>query len=108
MCSFSVAVNRRKVNEDGSHDVDYFRVSAWSKLGEMCAKWLVKGRKVCVVGPVTVSIRTGNDGKTYTNLEVTAEDVEFLSQRENDNQAAAQPSNVPQGFAQVESDELPF
>lgn len=114
VCSFTVAVNRRRVNEDGSRDADFFRVTAWRQLGENCAKWLIKGRKVCVVGPVSVKTYTGQDGKTYANLEVTAEDVEFLG----GNDAQPAPQSAPQaqqtempiagGFTAVETDELPF
>lgn len=78
VCNFTVAVNRRNREE-----ADYFRVSAWNQLGENCGKFLAKGRKVSVVGPVSVSTYTGQDGNVHANLEVTAEDVEFLSPRQD-------------------------
>ena len=113
MCSFTVAVNRRRTQQNQQPEADFFRVSAWRQLGENCGKWLIKGRKVCVVGPVSVNTYTGQDGKTYANLEVTAEDVEFLGG--NEAQPAA-PAQAPQqtampttgGFTAVETDELPF
>ena len=110
VCTFSVAVNRRQ-KRDGQPEADYFRVSAWRELGENCAKWLIKGRKVAVVGPVSVSTYTGQDGKNHANLEVLAQDVEFLSP------AGEKPQETPQeapqvdqqsGMQQVEPDELPF
>ena len=76
VCGFTVAVNRRNRDE-----ADYFRVSAWDKLGENCQKFLLKGRKVCVIGPVTVRTYQANDGTTKASLEVTAQDVEFLTPR---------------------------
>lgn len=82
VCTFTVAVNRRRTQE-GQPDADFFRVTAWRQLGENCAKYLSKGRKVCVVGPVSISTYTGNDGKTRANMEVTADDVEFLTPKEN-------------------------
>ena len=105
VCGFTVAVNRRR-RQGEEEQTDFFRVSAWRQLGENCAKWLIKGRKVCVVGPVSVSTYTGQDGKTYANLEVTAEDVEFLG----GNEAQSAPQAAPQqgGFTAVETDELPF
>ena len=77
VCNFTVAVNRRNRDE-----ADFFRVSAWTQLGENCGKFLAKGRKVSVVGPVSVSTYTGQDGSVHANLEVTAEAVEFLSPRQ--------------------------
>ena len=82
LTTFTVAVNRRRTQE-GQTDADFFRVTAWRALGENCAKYLAKGRKVCVVGPVSISTYTGNDGKARANLEVTADDVEFLTPKES-------------------------
>ena len=52
-CStFTLAVNRRTSSES----TDYFRVTAWRQLGALCAKYLSKGRKVCVTGPVSCNV----------------------------------------------------
>jgi len=130
VCDFSVAVNRRGRRDPQSNqpEADFFRVSAWRELGENCAKYLSKGRKVCVVGPVSVRTYQASDGTTRANLEVMATEVEFLSAR-NDNEttggyaapasaapaapvAPAAPASVAEsqsaGFTAVETDELPF
>ena len=120
VCDFTVAVNRR-VRRDaqaGQPEADFFRVSAWRQLGENCAKFLAKGRKVCVVGPVSVRTYQANDGTTRASLEVTADEVEFLSSR-NEGEAGGfnAPAAAPEapsadsqaaGFTAVETDELPF
>ena len=118
VCSFTVAVNRRGRRDDASAqpEADFFRVSAWRQLGENCAKYLAKGRKVCVIGPVSVRTFQGNDGTTHASLEMTADDVEFLSSRNEDGAAGnyAAPAAAPAadtqaaGFTAVETDELPF
>ena len=120
VCDFTVAVNRRQRRDaqNGQPEADFFRVTAWRERGELCAKYLAKGRKVCVIGPVSVRTFTGNDGTTRASLEVTADEVEFLSSR-NDAEAAGgynapaaaeAPSAESQaaGFTAVETDELPF
>ena len=119
VCDFTVAVNRRqrKDAQNGQPDADFFRVSAWRERGELCAKYLANGRKVCVIGPVSVRTYTGNDGVMRASLEVTADEVEFLSSR-NDAEAAGgyaapaaeAPSAEPAAaaFTAVETDELPF
>ena len=112
VCSFTVAVNRRQSAQNRQNgqetEADYFRVTAWRERGETCAKFLQKGKKVCVVGPVGVSTYEGRDGKTYANLEITAEDVEFLSPRVSDPPVPEEPKDAQTGFAQVDTDELPF
>ena len=118
VCSFTVAVNRRQRNaEAGQPEADFFRVSAWRGLGENCSKYLAKGRKVAVTGSVSVSTYTGNDGTFRANLEVTADDVEFLTPR---GEGGEMPASAPRamapapaapknnGFVQVDDDELPF
>lgn len=103
VCSFTVAVNRRGQDDK----TDYFRVSAWNKTGETCQKYLAKGRKVAVTGPVSVSTYTGQDGKTYANLEVMAQDVEFLTPKaEQAAPAPATPAN--NGYQEVTDDDCPF
>lgn len=100
VCQFTVAVNRRR-KEDGA---DYFRVSAWNKLAEICEGALKKGSKVAVEGPVSVSTYT-KDGENRFTLEVLANDVEFLTPR---SEAAAETPVSTKGFTEVTDEELPF
>ena len=105
VCSFTVAVNRRKRKNTNQPDTDFFRVSAWRELGENCNKYLAKGRKVCVVGLVYARAFTGKDGEPRASLEVTAEDVEFLTSKADtlDKQSGMEKVTVDNPF-----DELPW
>lgn len=105
VCNFTLAVNRR--GEPGQEqETDFFRVTAWRQLGENCAKYLAKGRKAFVSGPVSVSTYQAQDGSTRVQLEVTAEDVEFLTPK---GEAGAAPTaTVPQGYTEIDNSELPF
>jgi len=106
VCSFTVAVNRRKTNGN-QPEADYFNVTAWRERGEICVKYLSKGKKVSVVGPVSVRAWESN-GKHGASLEVTAEEVEFLSPRDQP-QAVEPPVDQQTGFQQVQmADDLPF
>lgn len=123
--TFTLAVNRRR-QQEGQPDADFFRVTAWRGLAETCGKYLDKGRKVCVVGPVSINTYTGNDGQTRASMEVTAEDVEFLTprneqsekdlhqvQKEQAQEAAYQKAEREaiqneKDYVNVETDDLPF
>lgn len=109
VCTFTVAVNKRK-QQGQQEEAEFFRVSAWRERGEICAKFLQKGKKVCVVGPVSVSTYTGQNGETRANLEVTADEVEFLSPRVSDAPLHEEPKDPQTGYTQVQfdSDQLPF
>lgn len=101
VCTFSVAVNRR------GEGVDYFRVNAWGALGETCQKYLAKGRKVAVVGPVSASSYTTQDGKARASMDIMAQDVEFLTPRELYVYKPA-PDTPHEDYTPVDDDDLPF
>ena len=111
VCSFTVAVNRKPTQaqrQNGERpEADYFSVTAWRERGELCAKFLDKGKKVCVIGPV--SVRTWENGEKHgASLEITAEEIEFLSPRISDPAEPPTPRDAQTGFERVETDELPF
>ena len=105
VCQFTIAVNRRDRGE-----TDFFRISAWNQLGDNCAKWLIKGKKVAVVGSISATAYIAQDGKARASLEVTAQDVEFLSPAgKTDEKPVETPQKAPSGFVDVSGqEELPF
>lgn len=108
VCSFGLAVNDRRGSEQNTQ---FFRVSAWDRMGESCMTYLTKGKKVFVAGPLTVRTYNKSDGSTGVSLEVTANDVEFLSPRDEpaaDTSYSAPPPPQPSAPMPVETDELPF
>ena len=95
VCTFTVAVNRRKTGNNQQPESDFFRVSAWDGLAKSCGQFLAKGRKVAVVGSVSVHTFQTQTGETKAQLEVNASDVEFLSPKGD-------------GFTQVDEPDDPF
>ena len=103
VASFTIAVNRRFKGQDGEKVTDFFTVVAWNQLGEMCGKYLAKGKKVAVSGELqTRSYEDKNGVKRYVT-EIVADEVEFLSPREK-----SESTSVPEGFVEIEDGELPF
>ena len=103
VCSFTVAVNKRVKKDGEQQDADFFRVSAWRGLADVCSKYLAKGRKVAVVGSVSLHTYESQNGKQGASLEVVADDVEFLSQRTEQMQIDTQS-----GMQVVETDDCPY
>lgn len=127
VCSFTVAVNQRptKAQREAGQEppAKFYRVTVWRELAENCNKFLAKGRKVYCEGSISASAYVSDkDGKPHASLELTANEVEFLSSRGdavdgsasagNAAQAPAEaspaPAVDPSGFTAVETDELPF
>ena len=102
VCTFTIAVNGRKSDDPTA----YFRITVWRQLAEICNRYLTKGKKVFVSGPVSVSTYTAKDGSTKASLEVTAEDVEFLSPAGTGAENAQVDERA--GFVKVEDEILPF
>lgn len=116
LCSFGLAVNRRRKVE-GQPEVDFFNVTAWRQLGELCARYLSKGRKVCVVGQIQIRTYDAQDGTKRTAVDIVADDIEFLSSARDagtENSGAAAPAKTAagdydtSGFAQADEEELPI
>ena len=105
VCSFTVAVNRRR-REGQEQEADFFRVAVWSQMAEICNKYLTKGKKVAVTGPVRVSTYT-KDGTTRATMEVFGENIEFLSPK-GEGTGTQETAPATGGFVQVDTDELPF
>ena len=120
VCQFNIAADLKAKNQDGTKKSEFILVSAFGKLGEVTGKYLHKGRKVTCSGELSGAAYTGSDGQAHYSLRMNAEDVEFMMGRnaeeeEQKAQDAAQVQNaykqsngVPEGFVEVDSNELPF
>lgn len=82
--NFSIAVNRDYSNGAGERDTDFFSITAWRSLAENCAKFLKKGKKVCVVGTVQTRSYESEKGEKHFVFDVVAEQIEFLSPKNKD------------------------
>jgi len=94
VCSFTVAVNRRKTPEAGQPEADFFRVTTWRQLAELCSKYLAKGRKVAVVGEISLQQYNDANGLPRYSMEVKADEVEFLTPRTADAPPAPEQTNA--------------
>lgn len=115
VCSFTLAVNRRMKKQDGTQETDFINVTAWRQLGELCAKYLAKGKKAAVSGSLQTRTYEAKDGSKRSAFEIVAEEVEFLTpvgadaQRGNSGGAEGQQEgNGDFTKVEVEDDQLPF
>lgn len=97
-CSFTVAVNRRVRNADGSRTADFIPVVAWRQLADLCGQYLAKGRKVNVVGSIQTRSYDAQDGSKRYVTEIVADTVDFLSSSDGAH------SNAPAGAPEVSHD----
>ena len=98
VCRFGVAVNRYSGQEE--RQTDFYNVTAWRRLGETVARYTKKGNKIAVYGDLQIRQYDATDGTRRTSVDVVAQDVEFLTpkQQSGDDFYDAPAAN-PQGAA---------
>ena len=122
VCSFTIAVNRRFASQGAERQTDFFRINAWRQLGENCSRYLSKGKKVAVIGELQARTYEDKDHNTRMSLDVSADEVEFLTPKNaqedsgysagNSYSSGSQPKAAPavdvSAFADISSDDIPF
>lgn len=107
VCDFSVGVNRSFSDKTGTQvtETTWLKVTTWGKLAEACNNCLKKGSKVFVSGRLNVDPNTGgpriwagDDGTARSNFEITADQVEFLSTKAEDEARATKTASAGNGI----------
>ncbi len=77
--TFSVAVDRQWKSRSGEarKETDWFTVDAWGKLGQICQKFLGKGRLVFIEGRLLTQ-RWENEGEVKYFTKVVASSMQML------------------------------
>ena len=107
VCNFTLAVSRRFPGADGQKVTDFFNVVAWRGLADTCNKYLARGKKAAVVGELQARAYPAKDGTTRMSLDVGADEVEFLSPKDEEKPRQMTPAD-PKKFDDISSDDLPF
>lgn len=110
VCSFDVATDRTWNNDQGVKQVEttWHRVTVWRKHAEVCAQYLSKGKMVLVTGSVKAHGFTNRDGQVAASLEVTADQVKFLSGSGAGAADGAGGGQAPASGEAIQADEIPF
>lgn len=107
VCNMNIAVSR-DFGEDGA---DYFDIKVFNKQAQNCDKFLSKGRKVAVMGRLQNRSYEDKDGNKRYVTEVIANDVEFLSPKENDVVSASikrEDTYTQTRLSEIDDNQLPF
>ena len=84
VCSFTLAVNRRQ-NQDGTQDADFINCVAWNKLADNIQLYQKKGNQLGIEGRINTRSYDNQQGQKVYVTEVGAENVQFLTPRNNFN-----------------------
>jgi single-strand DNA-binding protein len=81
-------------NSNGERDTDFIPCVVYRQLAELCANFLSKGKLASVDGRLQVRSFEGQDGQRRWVTEVIAENVQFLSPKENGNSGNGTSGNA--------------
>lgn len=83
VCTLGLATNRSWTTDGGDkkEDVEYHKIVAWNKLGELCSQLLSKGRKIYVEGRLSTRSWNAQDGSQRSTTEIVIDDMIILDSR---------------------------
>ncbi|MDD2233334.1 MAG: single-stranded DNA-binding protein [Desulfitobacteriaceae bacterium] len=94
VANFTLAVGRNFKNAQGERETDFIPCVVFRQLAENVTNYLAKGKLAAVDGRIQVRSFTGQDGQKRWVTEIIAEDVRFLSPKDNNS-----VNNTPIGGA---------
>lgn len=100
VANFSLAVEDKYKNQDGSRPVNFIDCVAWGKSAEFANKYLVKGNRAMVNGRLRQRQWQDQNGNKRNKVEVVAIELEPIDW-------PGQKGSMP-GAEEVSEDDLPF
>lgn len=82
VATFTLAVNRRFVQQGQQKETDFIPIVVWRAQAENCAKFLGKGSLVALEGRLQLRSYEDREGQRRTATEVVADSVQFLDSKE--------------------------
>ncbi|MBC8463966.1 MAG: single-stranded DNA-binding protein [Deltaproteobacteria bacterium] len=109
VANFSVAATEKV---KGENRTQWFRITAFGKLGEICGEFLSKGKQVYIEGRLQTNEWEDREGNKRFTVEIIASQMQMLGTR--DSSAAYSPpagagasEGAPAG-AEPQDDDIPF
>ena len=104
VCSFTLAVDRPFLNQEGKREADFIPVVVWGKTAELVGNSCQKGHRLLVEGRLQIRSFDAKDGTKHWVTEVIANSVEFIERKSD-----AKNANMTNIGKEVPFDEeIPF
>ena len=104
--NLSIATTRKWRTQDGQtqEETEWHHVTVFGATATNCQKYLRKGSQVYVSGRLRTRKYTDKQGIERYVTEIIAQDVQFLSGRDNQNGGGQQGYTQQQGYQQPQQD----
>lgn len=77
ICNYTLAVDRKQRNQDGSQQADFIPCTAFRHQAEFAEKYFRQGQRVLVTGRIQTGSYTNRDGQKVYTTTVIVDDQEF-------------------------------
>lgn len=81
VCSFTLAINRRRTSNDEQQTADFISCVAWRSTAEFISKYFKKGSSICVCGNIQTRHWKDNDGNRHYATEVIVDEAMFVDSK---------------------------
>ncbi|MED4351002.1 single-stranded DNA-binding protein [Schinkia azotoformans] len=92
--NFTIALNRNFKNANGGYDTDFVNCNIWRKPAEAVANFCLKGSLIGITGRLQSRHYENSEGKRVYVTEVVAEDIKFISLKNNKNSSQSHSNNA--------------
>lgn len=92
VCAFTVAVDNRQKNPDGTRGTSFINCIAFSQQAENMLKYVTKGSLVGVEGRLSQRSFTRQDGSKGSVIEVVCDSVQFLEPKGSNSNSGDAPT----------------
>lgn len=95
--TFGLATNRAWVTNDGEkkESAEFHEIAAWSKLAEICHKFLKKGKLVYIEGYLKTHVQELESGDKKYRTEIVLRDMVMLEKRAAGDYAGDDDMEIP-------------
>ena len=107
VANFNIATTEKWKGQDGQmqEQVEYHRIVAFARLGEICQEYLSKGSKVYIEGRIQTRSWEDKDGQKRYTTEIVAREMKMLDSMQKE-QSGPVYSDMPPEVK--EGEEVPF
>ena len=80
VCSFTIAVDRRFKNADGTREADFIPCVGWRQVADIIGQYFHKGSRIGITGSIQTRSYDGQNGKVFIT-EVLVSEIEFIDKK---------------------------
>ena len=119
IAKFSIATDEQWTDKSGEKQrrTEWHNIVAWSKLAEICQKYLVKGKLIYIEGRLQTQSWDDQEGKKHSRTEIRADNMVMLSSAPGGGggeagggspQPIRESEPAPEPAPEINDDDVPF